>query len=772
MSDVIVLRGAREHNLRDLDLDVDPRAITVVCGPSGSGKSTLALDVIHAEGQRRYVATLPARDRAVLSVWPRPDVAALQGLPPTVALFAAPGSPSRRSTMGTLAEIDVALRMLFGRLGVLHDPEDGAPLRTVTQDQIVDAVLATPGVDRVWVEAPLDLRGADGRAGAAAAGFSRVRLLDEVRRIDELVPHAIPKDAVLTVVVDRLRLGEDASDRVARLHDAVRTALAAGGGRVIVDVGSARRAFADRPRTRDGTVWPPPDPAWFRRGGLRSCASCGGDGGAWGAACAACDGSGLDAIASAVRFAGRTWHEAQRQPLCVLREGLAACAGEPRFDHVWHELAPRFAALEALGLGDQPLGRPVGTLSAGEWQRARLAAAVGASLSGVLYVLDEPTAGLDDAGVEAVIVAVRQLAARGNGVMWVDHDPRAWAVADRVLELGPGPGPDGGRVVFDGAPDALRSAATPSGAALRGDPPVAVPRRAPRGVVWLDGLPVAEGGLTVLVGPNGSGKSAALDALAADARRRIEGDPSALAGLSRLERLVVVDDAFIGRSRRSCPATYVGLWDVVRDLLAATPGAKVRGLSPSMFSLATRGGRCEGCKGLGRVPFETGFLAGLHVECEACGGRRFLGDVLEARYKGLSASAMLDTPAAQLLARLSGHPGLEAPLRALVDAGLGYVPVGQPTDTLSGGEGRRLRLARELVRAARSGAETLVIMDEPAAGLHPSDLDGLRRLIARWTGAGASVVVATHHPALIADADRVTTPPSRVRTGSAAEEEP
>lgn len=772
MSEAIQLRGAREHNLADLDLDVDPRAVTVVCGRSGSGKSTLALDVVHAEGQRRYVATLPARDRSMLSVWPRPDVASIHGLPPTVALLSTPGAPTRRSTLGTLTEVDASLRVLFGRVGVLLDPDDGTPLRTVTQDQIVADVLGVPGVDRVWIEAPLDRVGADALELAAAAGFSRVRVQGEVRRIDEIAPRAVPVDAAVTVVVDRLRLGDDASDRLARLHDAVRTALTAGGGRVEVDLGIERRAYADRPRTRGGEVWPSPEPAWFRRGGLRACASCAGDGGGWDAPCAACDGTGLDEIARSVRLSGLTWQDAQRRPLERLAEPLSALSGDPRFDHVWKELAPRLDALCAMGLGELPLSRPVGTLSAGEWQRARVAAAVGAALSGVLYVLDEPTAGLDDAGVASVLEAVGRLRARGNGVLWVDHDPRAWAIADRVIELGPGPGPEGGRIVFDGTPAALAASSTASGAALRGEPLVPLANRGGRRVVDVDGLGVAIAGLTAFVGPNGAGKSAALDALAAAARRRIDGDASGLFGLERLERLVVVDDAGVGRSRRSCPATYVGLWDVLRDLLAATPSGKVRGLSPTAFSLAARGGRCEACRGLGRVPFEAGFLSGLLVVCEACGGRRFLGDVLEVRYKGLSASELLDTPATPLLARLAGHPGLEAPLRALVDAGLGYVPVGQPTDTLSGGEGRRLRLARELVRAARSGPETLVLMDEPAAGLHPADLDGLRRLIARWTAAGATVVVATHHPALIADADHVTSPLGRSRVPRQEEEEP
>jgi excinuclease ABC subunit A len=772
MTEPIRLRGARENNLADLDLDLDPRAVTVVCGPSGSGKSTLALDVLHAEGQRRYVATLPARDRAMLSAWPRPDVASLQGLPPTVALLATPGSPTRRSTLGTLTEIDASLRVLFGRLGVLHDPADGAPLRTVTQDQIVEDVLAVPGVDRVWIEAPLGRAGPDGLELAAAAGFSRVRLGGEVRRIDDISPRSVPADAALTVVVDRLRLADDPRDRRARLHDAVRTALAAGSGVVEVDFGTERRRYADRPRTRAGVVWPAPEPSWFRRGGLRSCTACAGEGGAWGAACATCEGTGLDDIAGAVRLSGLGWRDAQRQPLATVLDALARLSGDPRFDHVFQEMAPRFDALVAMGLGAQPLGRPVGTLSAGEWQRARVAAAVGASLSGVLYVLDEPTAGLDAAGVEAVLDAVGRLRARGNGVVWVDHDPRAWAVGDRVLELGPGPGPEGGRLVFDGTPDQLAAGSTPSGAALRGERALPLKRLPVRAAVDVEGFTVAEGGLTAIVGPNGAGKSAALDTIAAAARRRIDGDAAVLPGLRRLERLVVVDDSGVGRSRRSCPATYVGLWDVMRDLLAATPSSKVRGLAPSAFSLATRGGRCEACRGLGRVPFETGFLAGLLVVCEACGGRRFLGDVLEVRYKGLSASDLLDTPAAPLLARLAGHPGLEAPLRALVDAGLGYVPVGQPTDTLSGGEGRRLRIARELVRAARSGPETLVLMDEPAAGLHPSDVEGLRRLIARWTSAGATVVVATHHPALIADADRVTVVQGLVRGLRMPEEEP
>lgn len=762
------VRGARQHALRDLDLDLPTNALVAIVGVSGSGKSSLAFDTVHAEAQRRYLEAVAGGSRVDLPTLPRPDVDVLSGLPPTVALPQDVARPGRRSTVATLVDVAVLLRVLFARAGTLHDPDTGETVHVTPLDHVVDAAMAAGEGTRLLVEAPVPVTG-DGTGilrEIARAGFSRVRWKGEVVRLDDIDETAVPDD--LRIVVDRVRV---AADRRARVEDAVRLATRAGDGRVVLVADGDERAYADRPLTAAGVVLPALRPALFAAPGPEACPTCEGAGFVEDTPCEACEGTGMGPVARAVSWRGRTLPELLAEPLDPLRAWFAAVPRDPVTAPILAEVGGRLDALHAVGLGHLSLGRRADALSYGELRRLRLARQVGADLSGVLFVLDEPAAGLDADRVADLVRLLRGLVARGNGVFVVEHHPAILDAADHVVEFGPGPGRDGGRVVYEGTADGLRSADTPTGRWLagpgRGAPPAGrttgwMTLHDPEGANLVDATArVAVGGLTVVDGPSGAGKSAWLDALTGHlAARTLDRVAPAgrLDGGETLTRVLVVDEAAARRSRRSMPATYVGLWDVVRELLAATREAQVRGFDAGTFSLNVKGGRCEACHGLGVRRVDLHVLPSVDVVCEVCEGRRFARDVLEVRWKGRDASELLALTADEALPILAGHPRLEEALRALQDVRLGYVPLGQPAHTLSGGEAQRLRLARELVRAARRGAaDTAFVLDDPTSGLHPADVADLTHLLVRLVEEGATLVVASHEPLLRAAADHVVT---------------
>jgi excinuclease ABC subunit A len=758
---IIEVRGARQNNLRGIDVDLDPSQLTVLVGRSGSGKSSLAFDTLHAEGQRRYLEALSLRIRQTVGSLPRPAVDLITGLPPTVAL-AQRTSRASGGTVATRAELALPLRVLFARAGVLHCPTTGEPVVPVAHDTIVADLMSLPEGTRLTLESPVRVTG-DGRGvldEIARAGFSRVRVDGEVTRLEEV--GAVGPDSDLRIVVDRVRMRADRRDRV---HDAVRTAGKAGRGAIIAVAGDEERVYVDRPYSLAADrVLPELRPALFSARGPDRCPVCEGSGTVDDAPCATCGGSGLGEAARAVRLWGRVWNEVQGAPLSEVRDWLLAAPAHEGSAPVREEMVRRLGLLVEVGLADLRLSTPAAWLSTGEDQRLRLTRQVAAELSGVLLVLDEPTAGLDDRHVARVVTLLRRLVDAGNGVVVVSHHPVVVRAADRVLEFGPGPGHRGGSIVFDGDPVALASADTATGEALRGMPEVepAAPGRgdivlAPtthRGRA-LPELRLRRGGWTCLVGPSGSGKTAALETISARLREQVDGS-QAVSGADGLLRVLDTDGGHVRRSRRSMPATYVGLWDVMRSLLAQTTEGQIRGFDAGTFSLASKGGRCEHCSGQGEQRIELGFLPPVFVPCEVCEGRRFSADVLEVTWKGRNAAELLALTADEAHPLLAGHPGLERSLRALRDVGLGYVALGQPTHTLSGGEARRMKLARELSRAYRRGAsDTAFLLDAPAVGLHPADVVVLARLLRRLVGEEATIVTATHDPYLVAMADRV-----------------
>ena len=462
-------------------------------------------------------------------------------------------------------------------------------------------------------------------------------------------------------------------------------------------------------------------------------------------------------MARAVRFAGRTLPDVLGLDLAGLCDLAATWPRDAVTGPLADALQRACTVLCDLGLGGITAARDATTLSASEWQRVRLAAVLSAELSGVLWILDEPTAGLDSAHTATAIDGLRALRDRGNGLLVVTHDPDVVRAADRVIEFGPGPGVDGGRVVFDGTPAALARADTATARALAGVEPLARTRvhGAPmtlrvreHPVLAAADIPLRRGALNAVTGPAGAGRTLVLGLV----------ERADLDGGDGLARVVAADGAAARASWRSMPATYIGLWDTLRDLLAATTEAAVRGLDARAFSLAVPGGRCEACEGRGSRRVELGVLPPVDVPCAVCEGRRFAGDVLAVTWKGLDAAGLLGLTVDAARPLLSGHPRLDDGLRALADVGLGHITLGQAVPTLSGGEARRLRLARELVRAGRrGGADTLVVLDDPTVGLHPADVPVLARTLDRLVQEGATVVIATRDPALLAIADHIVT---------------
>jgi len=640
------------------------------------------------------------------------------------------------------------LRVLFARSGDLIEPSTGELVRAWTHDAIVGALLALPAGSRLTLEAPvLPAEGArlrDLLDVIARAGFSRVRLGGQQLRVEEVPQDADPSD--LAVVVDRIKVEAARADR---LYDAVRTASAAGRGVIVARTDDGERVFADRPFSLSvRRELPALEPSLLDPSRSKArCTSCAGAG------CDACEGTGLGQVPLAVRFGGLSVAQALSASLSALPALLAAAPRDAVSQPVLDELARRCERLERLGLGALPLLRPLGQVSSSERQRARLARQVSARLSGVLYVLDEPAAGLDDATGERVVAELRDLQAQGNTVVVVEHHPVILRAADRVLEFGPGAGAHGGALLFDGTPADLVRADTATGRALRGELPLPSSHGAKASGVVRVSTAAGEhslglGQLVLIEGPSASGKSALLRAAVAAVQ------------LGEERIIVEVEAGGVRRSARSIPATYVGLWDVLRELLAATQDAQVRGLRAADFSLNQKGGRCEACRGTGQHAVSLELLPDVLIPCAVCEGRRFSVDLCTVRWKGLGPHELLDLEAEDALRLLAGHPRLERPLRRLVDVGLGYVALGQPTQTLSGGEAQRLRLARELAKGQTEGR--LYALDEPTLGLHPIDVNVLARALQRVVQEGATVWVASSDKRLLAAADAVVsldTPP-------------
>ncbi len=779
----IEVEHAREHNLQDVSCRIPLGKLVVMTGPSGSGKSTLAFDVLYAEAQRRFVETLSPYARQFLPMLPRPDVERIRGLPPAVAVEQRTARAGATSTVATVTEVAHYLRLLYAKVGTAHCPRDDSPIAPQSPEALWQRSRRVRG--QLTLQAPvvrarkgtyLDVFTAASRAGVVEARVDGVRVsTDTPPRLKKSQEHDI--DLVLWTG-RAAELPQEAFERALRWGKGL-VRLVSGQGESLL---SAARSCA-----ACGTAVPELDPRWFsfntRQGACEACEGTGVEGGADAVAegeseaCGSCQGTRLQPIPRAVRLFGARYHEVVADSVCralarVRRwhfHGTDAQLG----DTALGELVRRLEFLERVGLGYLSLDRNASTLSGGEMQRLRLAAQAGAGLTGALYVLDEPTIGLHPRDTHRLLDNLRALVRSGSTVVVVEHDADTLRAADHLIDLGPGGGRGGGRIVAEGPPEHVLSLdISPTARALAR--PTLMPAARPEASAWLEllgarannlrkvDLRLPLGRLTVVAGVSGSGKSTLVRQVLFPAVRaalgRVTAPPgpfTALSGLGGLRRVLAVDQSPIGRTPRSVPATFLGLWDELRRAFAATPEARARGFGPARFSFNTAaGGRCQACQGQGSISHEMSFLPDVTTPCEACGGMRFDAPTREVRYHGLDVGQVLHLTVEEAREVFAALPRVAAPLQCLVELGVGYLQLGQGSHTLSGGEAQRLKLAAELTASARH-EPTLYVLDEPTTGLHLSDVEKLVHFLGRLVERGDTLVVIEHHPTIIAAADHL-----------------
>ncbi len=901
------MRGAREHNLKNIDLDLPRDALVVFTGLSGSGKSSLAFDTIFAEGQRRYVESLSAYARQFLGQMDKPDVDFIEGLSPAVSIDQKSTSRNPRSTVGTITEVYDYLRLLWARAGVAHCPVCDEPIGRQTPQQVVDRLMAMPEGTRFQVLAPV-VRGRKGEyadlfAELQSKGFARARVDGEV--VSLATPPTLEKKLkhTIDVVVDRLAVKASAKRR---LTDSVETALGLSGGLLTAELVDLEPGDPDRERRFSEKMACPNDhplqldevePRTFSfNAPYGACETCSGIGirlevddelvvpdddltlaeGAiapWGNAqgsneyyhrlmkgladqlgfsmdvpwralpsramdallrgenyqvhvryrnrfgrersytsgfegvipfikrrhnetdsdwsreryegymrevpCPACGGARLKPEVLAVRIGDKSIAQVCALPVRECAEFLGSVELDARQAQiaaaVLKEINARLGFLLDVGLDYLSLDRPAGTLSGGEAQRIRLATQIGSGLVGVLYVLDEPSIGLHQRDNRRLISTLTRLRDLGNTLIVVEHDEDTIATADWVVDIGPGAGEHGGHVVHSGSVEGLMKHRTSlTGRFLSGRESIAVPehRRQPdpsREVTVigarehnLRGIDVSFplGCLVSVTGVSGSGKSTLVNAILytvlankLNGARQVPGRHKTVTGLEHLDKVVHVDQSPIGRTPRSNPATYTGVWDHVRKLFATTTEAKVRGYQPGRFSFNVKGGRCENCQGDGTIKIEMNFLPDVYVPCEVCHGARYNRETLEVHFKGKTVAEVLDMPIEEAAEFFAAVPAIARHLTTLVEVGLGYVRLGQPAPTLSGGEAQRVKLASELQK--RSTGRTVYVLDEPTTGLHFEDIRKLLGVLQGLVEKGNSVIVIEHNLDVIKSSDWV-----------------
>ncbi len=881
----IVIRGARQHNLKNIHLEIPRNTLTVITGLSGSGKSSLAFDTLYAEGHRRYVESLSAYARQFLDQMERPDVDSVEGLSPSIAIEQKTTTRSPRSTVGTITEIYDYLRVIYSAIGTPHCPQCGKSITRQSTEQIVQSVLALKPDDRIMVLAPV-VRGRKGEykkefENFAKQGYVRARVDGELMNLDEPIPLDRRKNHTIEIVVDRLLLKGGVTQR---LEKSIETALKLTGGLVtIVVVGGDERVYSEKLACPDcGISVPQLEPRSFSfNSPYGACPAChglgskydfdpakvivdwtkplfeGGLGPGSGSAylqramklaaeahgfdletpfenlsrktqnlilngyepenktekhlaftgllkhlesnldesksdayrdwltqymspapCVVCNERRLRPESIAVKIAGLSIADFTALPLNEARAAVdkirtqITARNEKIAGRPLNEVAERLDFLLAVGLGYLTLARSAATLSGGEAQRIRLATQIGSRLRGVLYVLDEPSIGLHARDNGRLLNTLETLRDLGNTVLVVEHDEETIRRANYVVDLGPGAGKAGGHLVAAGSPEEIsENPNSLTGAYLSGRASVGVPaeRRIPNGkditILGAQGHNLKNvdvtfplGVLAVVTGVSGSGKSTLVNdilyrALAANLYRSMEKPAlhRAITGIEHIDKVVQIDQAPIGRTPRSNPATYTGVFAPIRELYAMLPESRERGYKPGRFSFNVKGGRCEACQGDGQRRIEMNFLPDVYVTCEVCRGKRYNAETLAVRYKGLSISDLLDLPIEEALKVLENIPAIQSKLSTLVDVGLGYVQLGQSSTTISGGEAQRTKLARELSK--RQTGRTLYILDEPTTGLHFDDVKKLLDVLHRLVSLGNSVLIIEHNLDVIKQAD-------------------
>jgi len=896
-SEYITIQGARQHNLKNIDIELPRNKLVVITGLSGSGKSTLAFDTLYAEGQRRYVESLSTYARQFLERMDKPDVDLIEGLSPAIAIEQKTASHNPRSTVGTVTEIYDYLRLLYARVGTPHCYRCGRPISSQTIDQIVDSVMSLSEGTRVMILAPL-LSGQKGSheklfGRLKREGFARVRIDGEIREIEEVGKLAKTQKHDIDVVVDRLIIKEAIRKRLA---DSLELALAQAGGIVSVLIPDRETILYSEKSAciQCGISYPEFTPASFSFNSPQgACPNC--DGLGWtteldpdliipnrelslreGAVsvwakrnsmhfiefldaltkhygsdiytpyhdltedfknillygsgkqlisfyfergsrrytyqkpfegvipnlarryretdsnyireeikqymnfrpCSECNGTKLNRAGRSVKINDFNIFQITALSVARSRDFFLDLRLDGKKEiiarRILREIVERLGFLQSVGLSYLTLNRAAQSLSGGESQRIRLATQIGSKLTGVLYVLDEPSIGLhqkDNARLLATLFKMRDL---GNTVLVVEHDEETIRAADYVVDMGPGAGVNGGHVVFAGEPaELLAHEASLTGQYLSGRRSIDIPtvrRKAPKNEIIIEGasqnnlknITVAfpQGCFTCVTGVSGSGKSTlVLETLYPALLQKLRqeripaGVHNRVRGIEDVDKIVNIDQSPIGRTPRSNPGTYTGVFSFIRDLFSRTPEARMRGYKPGRFSFNVKGGRCEACQGDGIIKIEMHFLPDVYVACDVCQGQRYNRETLEIRYKGKNIKEVLEMTVNQATAFFSRIEKIRSKLKTLVEVGLGYIQIGQPATTLSGGEAQRVKLSRELSK--KGTGKTVYILDEPTTGLHADDIRRLLEVLTQLVDAGNTVIVIEHNMEVIKTADHI-----------------
>ncbi len=895
-SEYIHIKGAREHNLKDIDITLPRDKFIVFTGLSGSGKSSLAFDTIYAEGQRRYVESLSAYARQFLGQMEKPDIDYIDGLSPAISIDQKTTSKNPRSTVGTVTEIYDYLRLLFARIGIPHCPKCGKEINQQSIDQIVDQILSMKEGTKIQVLAPV-IREKKGEhtkifESAKKNGFVRVRVDGNIHDLDEKISLAKTHRHTIEIVVDRLVIKDGIASRLA---DSLETALGLGDGLVIInEIGGGDRTFSQNYACPDcGISIEELSPRSFSfNSPFGACPTCAGIGSlmeidpdlvvpdpslsinqgaiaanGWNSitekgtiayaymeglvdqygfsldvpwselpkditdkilygtgtekvkfnykypteqsfegvignlqrrhkesysiyiradietlmgnrVCPDCKGDRLKPEILAVTVGGKNIAEVTQMSIKECKaffEGLELTEKEKMISHqIFKEIFARLGFLVDVGLDYLTLSRSAGTLSGGEAQRIRLATQIGSSLMGVLYVLDEPSIGLHQRDNDKLLATLGNLRDLGNTLIVVEHDEDTMLAADHIVDIGPGAGVHGGQIVAQGtADDIMKNTDSITGQYLSGAKRIPVPEKRRNGngeFLYIKGaqennlknvnVKIPLGKFVCVTGVSGSGKSSLVNevlykklANALNRARKKAGKHKKIEGIEHLDKVINIDQSPIGRTPRSNPATYTGLFTDIRDVFAHTNEAKIRGFGPGRFSFNVSGGRCESCQGDGIIKIEMHFLPDIYVPCEVCKGKRYNRETLEVKYKGKSISDVLVMTVEEGLEFFKNIPKIHRRLQTLYDVGLGYIKIGQPSTTLSGGEAQRVKLATELSR--RSTGKTIYILDEPTTGLHTADVHKLIDVLNILADAGNTVVVIEHNLDVIKTADHI-----------------
>jgi len=896
----IKIRGANEHNLKNITLDIPRNELVVLTGLSGSGKSSLAFDTIYAEGQRRYMESLSSYARQFLGQMEKPDVESIEGLSPAISIDQKSTNRNPRSTVGTVTEIYDYMRLLYARIGIPHCPKCGREIKKQTVDQMVDQIMELPERSRIQLLAPI-VRGRKGRhekvlEQAKKSGYVRVRIDGNLHELTETIELEKNIKHNIEIVVDRLVVKEGIEKR---LSDSIETVMKLSDGLMILDVfGSEPMNFSQsfscpdcgisieevEPRSFsfnnpfgacpecfglgykmefDENLMIPDKSLSIKEGaivvmGWQSCAKEGSftraildalakeygfdldtpfqnypkeiqnilihgtngkkvkvhytgqrGTGVYDVAfeglienvnrryretfsqtskaeyetfmritpCTACHGKRLKKESLAVTVGGKNIYDATNMSIVKFREfvdGLKLTEMQKMIgDQILKEIRARITFLIDVGLDYLSLSRATGTLSGGEAQRIRLATQIGSGLVGVAYILDEPSIGLHQRDNDKLLRTLTHLRDLGNSVIVVEHDEDTMRAADYIVDIGPGAGEHGGQVVAAGtAKEIMKCKESVTGAYLSGRLSIPVPaeRRKPTGWIKVRGarennlknidVDIPLGIMTCVTGVSGSGKSSLVNeilykslAKQLNRARTIPGDHDGIDGVEQLDKIIAIDQSPIGRTPRSNPATYTGVFDLIRDLFASTTDAKAKGYNKGRFSFNVKGGRCEACSGDGIIKIEMHFLPDVYVPCEVCGGKRYNRETLEVKYKGKSIYDVLNMTVEEALKFFENVPSISRKIETLNDVGLSYIRLGQPSTELSGGEAQRIKLATELSR--RGTGKTIYILDEPTTGLHFADVHKLVEILRRLSDGGNTVIVIEHNLDVIKTADYI-----------------